>query len=94
MLVFYFENALAYYNSGAVAVHLKVVGLARGKAPTSRTFFSEILPNAEICADLHAEILVVFAIDHPGESVHLKIVESRAIRFFPWNFFRNFSLKI
>jgi hypothetical protein len=28
MIAFYFENALAYYNAGVVAVKLKVVGLA------------------------------------------------------------------
>jgi hypothetical protein len=28
MIVFYFENALAYYNAGVVALHLKAVGLA------------------------------------------------------------------
>jgi hypothetical protein len=27
MTVFYFQNALAYYNTGVVAVKLKVVGL-------------------------------------------------------------------
>jgi hypothetical protein len=30
MILFYFKNALAYYNDAVVAVKLKVVGLAAG----------------------------------------------------------------
>jgi hypothetical protein len=32
MIVFYFKNALTYYIAGIVAVNLKVVGLAPGRA--------------------------------------------------------------
>jgi hypothetical protein len=42
--IFYYtlKNALAYYNAGAVAVNLKVVGLARVNPTTSK--FSPTTP--------------------------------------------------
>jgi hypothetical protein len=35
MSAFYFENALAYFNAGVVAVNLKVVGLSCAYANTA-----------------------------------------------------------